>query len=130
MIATDHAPHSLEEKSKGLAGSSMGVVGLECAFSVMYTEFVKTGIFSLERLIDLFSINPRNRFMLHNELKIGNAIDICVFDPSVKWVVNPEQFYSKGRSTPFNGREVFGEIQMTIYNGEVVYANKEFDILK
>ena len=126
MIATDHAPHSFEEKSKGLAKSLMGVVGLECAFSVMYTEFVKKGILTLEKLVDLFSINPRKRFDMKNDILIGNTIDICVFDPEIKSIVDPEKFFSKGRSTPFEGREVFGEIVLTICEGHVSYSKEKF----
>lgn len=130
MIATDHAPHSLEEKSKGLSGSLMGVVGLECAFAVMYTEFVKKGIISFEKLVELFSVNPRSRFDLNNEIKIGNYIDVCVFDPDVKYSIDPEKFYSKGRSTPFKGREVYGEIVLTLCNGKVSYSNDEYNDLR
>ena len=130
MIATDHAPHSLEEKSKGLSGSLMGVVGLECAFAVMYTEFVKKGIISFEKLVELFSVNPRSRFDLNNEIKIGNYIDVCVFDPDVKYTIDPEKFYSKGRSTPFKGREVYGEVVLTLCNGKVSYSNDEYNDLR
>ena len=126
MIATDHAPHSAEEKSKGLAKSLMGVVGLECAFSVMFTEFVKKGVLSLEKLVELFSINPRKRFNMENDISVGNKIDICVFDPNTKSIVDPEKFFSKGRSTPFEGREVYGEIVLTICEGNVSYSNEKF----
>ena len=130
MIATDHAPHSAEEKSKGLSGSLMGVVGLECAFSVMYTEFVKKGILPLEKLVELFSINPRKRFDMKNDMRVGNAIDICVFDPDFKSIVEPEKFFSKGRSTPFEGRDIFGEIVLTICEGNISYCSEKFVDLK
>ena len=101
MIATDHAPHSAEEKSRGLEKSLMGVVGLECSFAVMYTELVRTGIIPLEKLISLMSINPAARFSIPDDgkravFRIGNG-----------YTVEPERFLSKGRSTPFEGREVF-----------------------
>jgi dihydroorotase len=116
MIATDHAPHSAEEKSLGLRGSRMGVVGLETAFSVLYTDLVRTGILTLEKLIEVMSINPRRRFGLPI-----NDEDICVFDLNAKYVVNPEEFASKGRSTPFEGRELYGVCRMTTVDGQIVY---------
>ena len=101
MIATDHAPHSAEEKSRGLEKSLMGVVGLECAFAVMYTELVRTGIIPLEKLISLMSINPAARFSIPDDGKRA------VFRIGSGYTVEPERFLSKGRSTPFEGREVF-----------------------
>ena len=114
MIATDHAPHSREEKSLGLKDSKMGVVGLECAFSVMYTHLVKTGIITLERLIDLMAYNPRRRF----GIELGNSY--TVFDLSKKYRVNPSEFLSMGRSTPFESEELFGECLLTVKNGQAV----------
>lgn len=101
IIATDHAPHSAEEKSRGLEKSLMGVVGLECAFPVMYTELVRTGIIPLEKLISLMSINPAARFSIPDDGKRA------VFRIGSGYTVDPERFLSKGRSTPFEGREVF-----------------------
>lgn len=101
MIATDHAPHSAEEKSRGLEKSLMGVVGLECSFAVMYTELVRTGIIPLEKLISLMSINPAARFSIPDDGKSA------VFRIGSGYTVEPERFLSKGRSTPFEGREVF-----------------------
>ncbi len=115
MIATDHAPHSLEEKSKGLAGSAFGVVGIETAFPAMYTHLVKPGIITLENLIDLLSTNPRRRF----GLPAGN--DFTVWNLSKEFVVDPEQFLSKGRATPFTGRKLNGECLLTVCDGVVVY---------
>ncbi len=117
MIATDHAPHSDEEKSRGLAGSNMGVVGLETAFAVMYTNFVKTGVLSLEKLIDLMSTNPRKRF----GIELGNSY--TVFDLSKKFTVNPKEFLSLGKATPFEGVELFGECLMTVKDGQAVLVN-------
>ena len=114
MIATDHAPHSREEKSLGLKDSKMGVVGLECAFSVMYTHLVKTGIITLERLIDLMAYSPRRRF----GIELGNSY--TVFDLSKKYRVNPSEFLSMGVSTPFDGEELFGECLLTVKNGQAV----------
>ncbi len=118
IIATDHAPHTKEEKSKGLEKSLMGVTGLECAFSVLYTELVKKGIISLERLIELMSINPAKRFGIKRDKS-----DFTVIDLSKKYVVNPDDFLSMGKSTPFEGKEVYGEVIMTVCGGKTVYNN-------
>ncbi len=114
MIATDHAPHSAEEKSRGLEKSLMGVVGLESAFAVMYTEFVQTGLMSLERLIELMSVNPRKRFGIKSD--VG-----CAVFAKGDFTVEPERFLSMGRATPFAGRRVAAECVMTVYNGNTVY---------
>ena len=115
MIATDHAPHSEEEKSKGLKYSNMGVVGIETAFSVMFTYLVKTNIISLEKLIELMSINPRKRFGL------PITDDICVFDLDAMYTVNPKDFLSKGKFTPFEGMKLFGVNKLTVCDGKIVY---------
>ena len=125
MIATDHAPHSAEEKSKGLSGSNMGVVGIETSFSVMYTEFVKTGKLSLEKLIELMSINPAKRFGIKTGIKVGDKADFTVFDLNEKYTVNPDDFLSKGKATPFEGKEVFGRCKMTVANGNIAYKEEE-----
>ncbi len=118
MIATDHAPHSAEEKSRGLEKSLMGVVGLETAFAVMYTEFVKTGIITLERLVELMAINPRKRFGL------PETEDICVFDVNEEYEIDPEEFLSMGKSTPFKGKKVSGKCMLTVCDGRIVYKAK------
>ncbi len=118
MIATDHAPHSAEEKAQGLLGSRMGVVGLETAFAVLYTELVRTGILSLEKLIEVMAINPRKRFGLPVK-----DDDVCVFDLDAEFTVDPAAFASKGRSTPFEGRTLRGVCRMTIVDGAVVYVD-------
>jgi dihydroorotase len=117
MIATDHAPHSLEEKSLGLKDSKMGVVGLETAFAVMYTNFVKTGVITLEKLIELMSVNPRKRF----GIDLGNSY--TVFDLSKSYTVCPSEFLSMGRATPFEGVTLFGECLMTVKDGQAVVVN-------
>ena len=114
MIATDHAPHSAEEKSKGLEKSNMGVVGIETAFPVMYTNFVKTGIMSMEKLISLLSKNARERFGISDS-------GFSVWELDTEYKVNPNDFLSKGRSTPFEGENVYGTCIMTVYNGKTVY---------
>ena len=117
MIATDHAPHSAEEKSRGLEKSAFGVVGLETAFPVLYTELVKTGILSMERLIELLCINPRRRF------GISSDTGYSVWDVSKSYKIDPAAFASMGHATPFEGREVFGECLLTVYNHTIAYHN-------
>ena len=115
MIATDHAPHSAEEKAKGLAGSAFGVVGIETAFPVMYTHFVKTGLITLEKLIDLLSTNARKRF----GLPAGG--DFTVWNLSKEFAVDPAEFVSKGKATPFEGWKLSGECLLTVCDGKAVY---------
>lgn len=124
MIATDHAPHSAEEKSKGLAGSNMGVVGIETAFAVLYTHLVKNNVITLEKLIELLSINPNKRFGINSALSVGKPADLTVFDLENKYKVDVNEFLSMGKSTPFDGDEVFGRCKMTMYNGKVVWQEK------
>ena len=117
MIATDHAPHSAEEKSGGLKGSLMGVVGLETAFPVLYTGLVKNGIITLEKLIECLSENPRRRFSLP-----VTENDFSVWDLNTEYEIDPENFLSKGKSTPFAGKRVFGKCLMTVYGGKIVWS--------
>lgn len=114
MIATDHAPHSAEEKSKGLAGSLMGVVGLETAFPALYTGLVRTGIITLEKLTELMSKNPSERFGIPVEGE-------CIWDLNAKYTVDPKNFRSKGRATPFEGMQVYGKCLKTTINGRTVW---------
>ncbi len=124
MIATDHAPHAAEEKSRGLAKSMMGVVGLETAFPILYTELVKPGILSLEKLIALMHTNPRNRFGIGTPLEVGQPANLTVYDLEKSYSVDPETFLSIGRATPFAGKEVFGACKMTMYHGNIVWQEK------
>lgn len=119
MIATDHAPHSAEEKGRGLEKSLMGVVGLETAFSVLYTELVMKNIITLDRLVELMSFKPKERF------GIDTNNDFAVFDISEAYKIDPEDFLSMGRATPFAGREVFGRCLLTVHNGKVVYKAED-----
>ena len=116
MIATDHAPHSAEEKSKGLK-SLNGIVGLETAFPVMYTEFVKKGIIPLQKLVELMGVAPYKRFGLEPN-------GYTVWNLNKEYVIDTADFSSMGRCTPFDGRCVFGECMATVMNGEIVYINK------
>ncbi len=119
MIATDHAPHSAEEKGRGLEKSLMGVVGLETAFPVLYTELVMKNIITLERLVELMSFKPKERFGIDTEN------DFAVFDISEAYKIDPEDFLSMGRATPFAGREVFGRCLLTVHNEKVVYKAED-----
>lgn len=121
-IITDHAPHSREEKSKGLAGSSMGVVGLETSFAAVNTYMVEKGYISFEKLVEVMSINPRKIFGLESEIQIGKPADITIVDPKAKWTVNPEEFVSMGKATPFAGKTLTGKVIATIYNGDFAYS--------
>ena len=125
MIITDHAPHSAQEKSRGLEKSLMGVVGLECAFAVLYTGLVKGGILSLEKLLDLMHTAPARRFGVGTPIAVGQPADLTVFDLEKKWTVDPEQFLSLGRATPFQGWEVQGACKMTFLGGEIAWQEDE-----
>ena len=113
MIATDHAPHSVAEKSRGLAGSAFGIVGLETAFPALYTGLVKTGILSLETLIAKMTEAPRRRFGIPQP-----AEDFCEWDLEAEYVIDPEDFLSMGKATPFAGRKVYGKCLRTVCGGK------------
>ena len=119
MIATDHAPHSAEEKSRGLEKSAFGVVGLETAFAAMYTHLVKPGIITMERLVELLVDNPRKRF----DLPLG--LDFSVWDLNTAYTVDPEEFQSMGRATPFTGMELYGRCLMTVCDGQIVWQENQ-----
>ena len=121
MIATDHAPHSAEEKSKGLAGSMMGVVGIETAFPLLYTHLVLKGVITLERLIELMAVNPRKRFGIGGGTDEGESADFTVVDLDAEYTVDSNDFYSMGRATPFEGYRVKGRIIHTYLKGEKIF---------
>lgn len=123
MIATDHAPHTAAEKSRGLKDSAMGIVGLETAFPVLYTHLVKKGVITLEKLLDLMSTAPRRIFRIGGELAVGQKADIALFDLGHEYVIDPSEFASMGHATPFEGWKVYGRPVMTIYNGKPVYKS-------
>ena len=114
MIATDHAPHSAEEKSKGLAGSAFGIVGLETAFPTLYTHLVKPGILSMEQLVKLLCDNPRKRF------NIPMGLDFSLWALDKAYTVDPEEFLSMGKATPFAGSELYGRCILTVCDGNIV----------
>ena len=115
MIATDHAPHSAEEKAKGLEKSAFGIVGIETAFPIMYTHFVKTGRMTMEHLLKLLVVNPRERF----GIPMGN--DFTIWDLNAEYAIDPEEFVSMGKATPLAGWKVFGRCMATVCDGKVVY---------
>ena len=115
MIATDHAPHSAEEKSRGLEKSAFGIVGLETAFPVLYTYMVQAGVLSMEKLVEVLCVNPRKRF------GIPMGKDFSVWDLGESYTVDPEEFQTMGRATPFAGHTLRGRCLMTVVDGEVVY---------
>ena len=119
MIATDHAPHSAEEKSRGLEKSLMGVVGLETAFPALYTELVKTGVITLDTLVKLMSINPRTRFGIESD------VGFSVWNLDEEFTVDPEEFLTMGRSTPFAGRRFFGTNIATVCDSKLAYLKGE-----
>ena len=119
MIATDHAPHSAEEKSRGLEKSNMGVVGIETAFPVMYTYLVKTGVITLEELVDVMSVKPRERF------GITSDVGFTVFDLGDEYEIDPDDFVSMGKSTPFKGVKVSGRCLATVYDGKLAYVSEK-----
>ena len=118
-IATDHAPHSEEEKSKGLAGSAFGIVGIETAFPLLYTHLVKKGIITLEKLVELLAINPRKRF----GIPLGDE-DYSVWDLDCEYEIDSKEFLSKGKAMPFLGWKVFGRCKKTVCNGNIVWEDK------
>lgn len=119
MIATDHAPHSAEEKSRGLEKSAMGITGLETAFPLLYTGLVKNGIITLKRLVNLLAVWPRERF------GIPQTKDYCIWDLDEEYEINPSEFLSMGKATPFEGRKVFGRCLKTVHNGKTVYEYQQ-----
>lgn len=124
VIATDHAPHSAEEKSRGLKGSAFGIVGLETAFPVLYKYLVLEGKLSLERLIDVMSVLPGRLFGLGGELTVGAPADVALFDLEARYKVDPATFRSMGHATPFEGWEVQGRCVMTLVDGRTAYERR------
>ncbi len=121
MIATDHAPHSAEEKGKGLEKSLMGIVGIETAFPLLYTYLVEKGVITLEKLIALLSDNPRKRFGLPGGTSEGDKADFTVIDLDEEYTINSDDFYSMGKATPFEGYKVKGKIIHTYIDGEKIF---------
>ncbi|MBE6212105.1 MAG: dihydroorotase [Rikenellaceae bacterium] len=125
VIATDHAPHTAEEKSRGLKGSAMGIVGIETSFAICYTHLVRKGVITIEKLIALMSENPRRIFRLGGALKVGERADIAVFDITKPYTIDTNEFLSMGKATPFEGEEVYGRCVLTLFNGEKVWSENK-----
>ena len=121
MLVTDHAPHSHEEKAKGLEKSAMGVVGLEMSFAASYTHLVKKGILPLEKLVELMHTSPMRRFGCGTEIAVGQPADLTVFDLNETYTVDPEKFLTMGRATPFTGTQLTGACKLTMIGGEIVW---------
>ena len=124
MLVTDHAPHSREEKARGLEKSAMGVVGLETSFAASYTALVQTGILPLEKLVDLMHGAPMRRFGCGTELAEGQPADLTAFDLTKTYTVDPEMFLTMGRATPFAGRALTGVCKLTMIGGEPVWKEE------
>ncbi len=125
MLATDHAPHSAEEKAKGLEKSAFGIVGLETAFPLMYTYLVQKNVISLEKLIEIMSVNPNRRFGFDGgRMEDGAPADLTVLDLNARYKIDSDTFLSKGKATPFDGWEVTGKVMMTIVEGEIKYEER------
>ena len=127
VIATDHAPHTAEQKSRGLAGSAMGIVGLETAFPLLYTDLVKQELLTLEQVIERMSIAPRRIFSLGGGLAVGEPADVAVLDLDTEYEIDPESFLSKGHSTPFAGWRVQGRVLWTLVDGRTAWAAEEIE---
>lgn len=122
IIATDHAPHTKEEKSKGFENSPFGIVGIETSFALIYTHFVKTGILTLEEVIKLMSSTPAKLFNLPSaKIEVGSIADLAVFNIEEERVIDPEEYLSKSDNTPFNGAKVFGMCDLTLVGGNIVW---------
>lgn len=125
FIATDHAPHTVEEKSRPIEKAPFGIVGLETAFPLLYTHLVQTGVLALEQLVDALTTKPSQAFNLpYGELKAGGVADIAVIDLNAERVINPEHFTSKGRNTPFGGWSTQGQPVMTIASGKIIWSER------
>ena len=125
VIATDHAPHTAEEKSRGLKGSMMGIVGIETSFAICYTHLVRKGVITIEKLIELMSENPRRIFRLGGAMQVGERADIAVFDVTKPYTIDTAEFLSMGKATPFEGEEVYGRCMLTLFGGEKVWIENK-----
>ena len=125
VIATDHAPHTSEEKSRGLKGSMMGIVGIETSFAICYTHLVRKCVITIEKLIELMSENPRRIFRLGGAMQVGERADIAVFDVTKPYTIDTAEFLSMGKATPFEGEEVYGRCMLTLFGGEKVWIENK-----
>ncbi|MCR5666261.1 MAG: dihydroorotase [Eubacterium sp.] len=122
VIATDHAPHSADEKNASMKKAPFGIVGLETAAALTYTKLVKKKVIDICQMAEKMSLNPAKIIGLdRGSVQEGKVADLVLFDPKAKWTVDPNEFYSKGRNTPFKGETLYGQVKATIFNGEVVF---------
>lgn len=127
VISTDHAPHAAEEKNQSMAQAPFGIVGLETAAALAYTELVRSGILTLPQMAQKMSLNPARILGLdRGQIAEGKAADLVIFDVREPYRIDPETFLSKGRNTPFAGREVWGKVRMTAAGGEIAYSDGTF----
>ena len=127
VISTDHAPHAAEEKNQSMAQAPFGIVGLETAAALAYTELVRSGILTLPQMAQKMSLNPARILGLdRGQIAEGKAADLVIFDVREPYRIDPETFLSKGRNTPFAGREVWGKVRMTVADGEIAYSDGTF----
>ena len=125
-VATDHAPHSKEEKEQSMLKAPFGIVGSETAYALTVTELVRTGKLSMTQLVERMSASPAKILGINKgSLQVGMPADITIADTESSWVIDPEKFYSKGKNTPFAGKEVYGKIYYTIADGEIVYQQED-----
>ena len=125
VIATDHAPHTAEEKSRGLKGSMMGIVGIETSFAICYTHLVRKGVITIEKLIALMSENPRRIFRLGGAMRVGERADIAVYNVTEPYKIDTAEFLSMGKATPFEGEEVYGRCMLTLFGGKQVWRENK-----
>ena len=122
VIATDHAPHTADQKSRGVRGSAFGITGIETSLPIIYTHLVERGIISLERMVDAMSLAPRRLFKMGGGvIAAGERADLLLADLDSCYTIDSTKFLSMGKSTPFEGWKVKGESAMTIYGGKIVY---------
>ena len=122
VIATDHAPHASEEKEKGIFKAPFGIVGLETAAALTYTHLVKPGLLTVMQMAEKMSYHPARILGLNKGvIEEGAPADLVIFDPDREWVIDPSEFLSKGKNTPFAGKKVFGKVTATIVNGEIAF---------
>ncbi len=127
VIATDHAPHSAEEKRMSMGNAPFGIVGLETAVPLTITELVRPGILTPMQMAEKMSGNPARILKLDKgSLREGKPADVVIIDPEVEYTIDKETFRSKGKNTPFHGRKVFGQVEMTICGGKLAYSNREY----
>ncbi|QTM99354.1 dihydroorotase [Sediminibacillus dalangtanensis] len=125
FIATDHAPHTVDEKTMGLLAAPFGIVGLETAFALLYKKLVEPGTFTLKQLIDWLTVKPADVFDLpYGRMEIGAEADLTILDIEEKWTIDTNEFSSKGKNTPFSGWKVTGKPKLTIFGGEIVYEEE------